>query len=641
MEKEIKKYNSVIDYIRHLDSKNDPNSIALEYYGNKITRNQYWDYERKYRNYFKLMGLHKGEPVAICMLNSPEYEFVFSALLENGAIASTVSKSFLNADLNRQTTERNIKTLILSVEFLPELIKNKTFEQWQINNAYRDIERIIFTTSTDFTLNEKNADLQKFRTLIDNVNFPKNIQIIYPGDMKKVIDSKHLEYIEDQNLMNSIATYSNTGGTTGAPKCACHTHKAITSLLMSHDRDLFKEFNLKKDSRSLLVIPISHITSQFYALLMRRAYGANIIYNPNVFDPKVLREILIKENIDDVVLPFGLYYAITRQPFAVNELNLNTPLCGGEPTPYMPTKDVNEKLQSCGSERIIIGTGSTEFGSGIMASYGIKERNNESGYFFPCANGFLLDPNTGEKITEFGKRGILYANAPWQMEGYLNDETATNEFFNYKDNLGVLYGTNNDVAEIVSEHNGQPVYSMLGRASDFVLSSNKKIYFPGVDFKNGVVQKVDFEKGNFMFDLRDVLLNIEGVMEVQPVIIPVEEKKKEGYVVVNVTVNPLYSAEDILKQAYKQFYLGTGIIPQGIIFRTKFERSLSSDKREVLSLVEERNGYYFVDENDQLYSIEFSKGNEPIRRKLLDKIAIVEPPAPKLVYSNLKKKNNS
>ena len=632
----LKKYNSVIDYIRNLDSKNDPNSIALEYYGNKITRSQYWDYERKYRNYFKLIGLQKEEPVAICMLNSPEYEFVFSALLENGNIASTVSKSFLNADLNRQTTERNIKTLILSVEFLPELIKNKTFEQWNINNTYKNIERIIFTTSTDFTLEEKNADLKKFKALIDSINLPSNIEIIYPGDMKKVIDSKHIDNLSTENLMDSIATYSNTGGTTGAPKCACHTHKAITSLLMSHDRDLFKEFNLKKESRSLLVIPISHITSQFYALLIRRAYGANIIYNPNVFDPKVLREILIKENIDDVVLPFGLYYAITRQPFEKNELNLKTPLCGGEPTPYMPTKDVNEKLQSTGSSRIIIGTGSTEFGSGIMASYGIEERNNESGYFFPYAKGFLLDPNTGEKITDFGKRGVLYANAPWQMEGYLNDPQATNEFFNYKDSDGVVYGTNNDVAEIVGEHNGEPVFSMMGRASDFILSNNKKTYFPGVEFKNGMVQKIDFEKGNFMFDLRDVLLNIEGVMEVQPIIVPINDVSKEGYPVVNITVHPLYSAEEILKQAYKQFYTNSNIIPQGIIFRTRFERSLSSDKREVLSLADERNGYYFVDEDEQLYSIEFPKNSDPIKTKISNKIEILEPPAPKLVYSNLK-----
>lgn len=632
----LKKYNSVIDYIRNLDSKNDPNSIALEYYGNKITRSQYWDYERKYRNYFKLIGLQKEEPVAICMLNSPEYEFVFSALLENGNIASTVSKSFLNADLNRQTTERNIKTLILSVEFLPELIKNKTFEQWNINNTYKNIERIIFTTSTDFTLEEKNVDLKKFRALIDSINLPSNIEIIYPGEMKKVIDSKHIDNLSTENLMDSIATYSNTGGTTGAPKCACHTHKAITSLLMSHDRDLFKEFNLKKESRSLLVIPISHITSQFYALLIRRAYGANIIYNPNVFDPKVLREILIKENIDDVVLPFGLYYAITRQPFEKNELNLKTPLCGGEPTPYMPTKDVNEKLQSTGSSRIIIGTGSTEFGSGIMASYGIEERNNESGYFFPYAKGFLLDPNTGEKITDFGKRGVLYANAPWQMEGYLNDSQATNEFFNYKDSDGVVYGTNNDVAEIVGEHNGEPVFSMMGRASDFILSTNKKTYFPGVEFKNGMVQKIDFEKGNFMFDLRDVLLNIEGVMEVQPIIVPINDVSKEGYPVVNITVHPLYSAEEILKQAYKQFYTNSNIIPQGIIFRTRFERSLSSDKREVLSLADERNGYYFVDEDEQLYSVEFPKNSDPIKTKISNKIEILEPPAPKLVYSNLK-----
>ena len=92
------------------------------------------------------------------------------------------------------------------------------------------------------------------------------------------------------------------------------------------------------------------------------------------------------------------------------------------------------------------------------------------------------------------------------------------------------------------------------------------------------------------------------------------------------------------KQAYKHFYNNSDIIPQGIIFRTRFERSLSSDKREVLSLADERNGYYFIDKDEQLYSIEFPKNSNPIKTKISNKIEIVEPPAPKLVYSNLKLK---
>ena len=631
----IKNYNSVTDFIRTKDMVNDQNSTALEYYGNKITRKDYWGNIDKYRQYFTKLGIKRGEPIAICMLNSPEYEFIFLSLLENGSIAATVSKAFLNADINRQTIERNCKTLILSIEFLPELLKNKTFEQYDKDT----LDRIILTTSTDYMSKEESIKYSKnYDALIrelKNVDSLKNVEIIKPGEIRKDIEKSASIKLTKEYVINDVATYSNTGGTTGAPKCAYHTHKAIVSLLMSHDRDIYKEFDMFKHSRSLLAIPISHITSQFYALLIRRTYGANIIYNPNVFDPKVLRDELIKEKIDDVVLPFGLYYAITRFPYKKDELKINTPLCGGEPTPKMPVIDVNKHFQNAGSNRIIIGTGSTEFGSGIMASYGIEDRTNESGYFFPFAKGFIIDPKTGEKITEEGKRGILYANAPWQMEGYLNDIDSTNKFYNLKDTDGTIYGTNNDIVEIVGDFKGKTVYSMLGRTSDFVLNDKNK-YYPGVKFDKDKIVPVDFLEGKFLFDMRDVLLNINGIKEVQPVIIPLNNNTKKGYPVVNITIMSDFKPIDVLKEAYSKLN-DANFVPEGIIFRTRFERSLSSDKREVISLVDVRNGYYYYDGNS-IYSVEFPIEGEPIKKKYDGEISEVEPPKPKLVFSSRKSK---
>ena len=631
---DIKKYYSITDYIRNKDMVNDQNSIALEYYGNKMTRKEYWENISKYRQYFNRIGIKQGEAVAICMANSPEYEFIFLSLLENGTIAATVSKSFLNADIKRQTTERGCKTLILSIEYLPELLQHKTFLQYDNDK----IDRIIFTTCSDYmSLNESKKHKIDYNGMIGQlkqIDSLRNVEIISPGCIKETIDKSPNIELPKRYVINDVATYSNTGGTTGAPKCAYHTHKAVVSLLMSHDRDIYKEFNMFNHSRSLLAIPISHITSQFYALLIRRTYGANIIYNPNVFDPKVLRDELINERIDDVVLPFGLYFAITRFPFKEGELRINTPLCGGEPTPKMPVIDVDEKFLKAGSNRIIIGTGSTEFGSGIMASYGMDDRTNESGYFFPFAKGFIIDPKTGEKITEEGKRGILYANAPWQMEGYLNDDASTKTFYNLEEN-GTVYGTNNDIVEIVGEHDGKTVYSMLGRTSDFVLKDKDK-YYPGVEFKDNKIVPIDFSDGKFMFDMRDVLLNIEGIKEVQPIIVPINDKTNKGYPVVNITIMPGYSTNNILKSAYDEL-LKSSFVPNGIIFRTRFERSLSSDKREVISLVDVRNGYYCYDGNN-IYSVEFPENNEPIKKIYTGEIQEVEPPAPKLVFSSRKSK---
>ena len=635
MEAEKKHIHSAIDFIRKNDSVNAPDSIATEYFGNKITRREYWDYIDGYRRFFINLGIGIGEPVTVCMMNSPEYEFVFAALLENGSIASSVSKSFLNADLKRQTIQRKSKSLILSVEFLPELIKNHTFAQLGENKGEDHLQRIILTTTTDYMPEEKirgnnNSDYESLIRLL-----PENIEIIRPCEMAKSAIKTSGVVLPKGDFFNSIATYSNTGGTTGAPKCAMHTHEAIVSLLKSHDKKVYADFNMKDHSRSLLVIPISHITSQFYALLLRRAWGATIIYNPFSFDPTVLRKTLIDEKIDDVTLPFGLYYAITRTPFQKGELNLITPCCGGEPTPYKPTVDVNECLHRSGSNSLVIGTGSTEFGSGFMASYGVDGRSNESGCFFPGADGILIDPNTYEEINEPGKRGILYANAPWQMQGYYNDEKATSEFFNLEKD-GVVYGTNNDIVEIVGEHNGKPLYSMLGRVSDCVKTDNGITYFEGINItENGSVHG-NFDNDKFLFDVRDALLNIDGVMEAQPVLIPRLPGEKEGYPVADITIRKDCSVKNVLKKIYDELYKNNGFIPAGIIVLTHFERSLSSDKREILSLKEQRNGYYFADKTGTFYLVNF-KNDGTIEKHILcdcEEIQRIDPPAPKLVFSS-------
>lgn len=633
-------YRSVFDYIHQMDSARDQNSTAIEYFGNKTSRAEYWLTVEKYRKYLLGIGIDYGDPVTVCMMNSPEYEFIFAALLENGSIASTVSKAFINADFKRQTLERNCRTLILSIEFAEDLAKAKAFSQLGANDGDVRLERVIFTTAGDYMPDEQaeKYNAQDFVSLITKLGIPKNIEVILPGQIKKNLAKYSETELVNRNLLDDIATYSNTGGTTGAPKCACHTHRGIISLMKSHERDIFPEFDMKEDARSLLVIPISHITSQFYAMLLRRTHGATIVYNPNCFDPTVLRDVLINEKIDDVVLPFGLYYAITRQEFEPDSLKIVTPLCGGEPTPYTPTKDVDERLHKAGSNSINIGTGSTEFGSGIMASYGMEDRCNESGYFFPFAKGFLLDPNTREKITDLRKRGIIYANAPWQMKGYLNDEKATADFFHYTDNDGVVYGTNNDVGEIVGFHNDKPVFSMLGRATDFIVTDDNNTFYPGIKIKNGMLEKVDFTKGWFLFDMRDVLLNIPGVMEAQPVIIPREKDSEDGYPVINITIKPDADPRAIIKETYEHYRNSSDIAPTGIVFRTHFARSLSSDKREVLSLKDERKGYFCVNEDNEICSLEFSEDGKKIMQVIDDNFVIecVAPPAPKLVFSSIK-----
>ena len=634
-------YLSVTDYLRQRDNARDKTRTAIEFDGNKISQEEYWNRVEHYKNYFMSQGFFYGcqKPVAICNLNAPEYEFIYIALLELGAVVSTVSLAFFQSDIYRHSAEKGADTIILSIEFISPKLK-EAFAQLKEKGGDKGIRRIIFTSAGDYRPDEKAAVYNgqfDFKEMIAFLELPKNIEVVYPGEIKKTGGGKTAAYKPGgaAGLLDKDATYSNTGGTTtGIPKCAVHTHEAIVNLLKAHESAVYPEFPLREGDKALLLIPISHITSQYYALLLRRACGANIVYNTGAFEPHLLTKALIEGEINDVIAPFGLYNVIAHSPLTQGDLkHLRTPGCGGEPTPESPARFVNERLAWAGSTSIFIGGGSTEFGSASMVAYGLPDRCNETGMSIPGVENIIINPLTGKKASD-GEYGIMYTNSPWQMKGYLNDKKATADFFNYTDESGKVFGTNGDIGKVVREHNGKPVFAMQGRVNDFVISEpGTKMYKTGCSFKDGKASRVDFSNGEMLFTIRDKALNIPGVIEAEALILPHTDGAGTGTPVVNVVAAPGLGPVDILRAIYASFKPGDGFVPAGVLFRSGFARSLATDKRDIAALVRDRKNYYRVDKNGNILSVEFPKGGEPVVKAVTDasSITIVAPPVPRAI----------
>ena len=639
---------SVTDYLRRRDKTRSGRRTAIEFDGNLITQDEYWNRVEHYKRWFLSLGFFYGcgKPVAICNLNAPEYEFIYIALLELGAVVSTVSLSFFQSDVYRHSVDKGADTIILSAEYISPVLKN-AFSQLGDNNGEKRIRRVIFTSAGDYRPEDKAAEYNSkfnYKEMVASLELPNNIEVIYPGEIKRLGDRNSLSLNPDDliDLLGKDATYSNTGGTTtGIPKCAVHTHKAIVSLLRAHESDVYPEFPLKEGDRALLLIPISHITSQFYALLLRRSAGANIVYNTEAFEPHSITKTLVESEINDVIAPFGLYSVIAHSTLAQNDLrHLKIPTCGGEPTPESPTKFVNERLLWSGSTPIFIGGGSTEFGSATMVAYGLEDRCNETGMSLPGAESVIINPLTGKKAID-GEDGILYTNCPWQMRGYLNDEKATAEFFNYTDDNGKVFGTNNDIGKVTREYKSKPVYAMQGRVFDFILpTSDANSYTMGVNLKAGKVDPVDFNRGEMLFRVRDKILNIPGVLEVEAILLPKNDGDTTGTPVVNVVIAQQQDPVAVLHAIYSSNKTGETndkindeFLPFGVLFRSGFARSLATDKRDIAALVRDRGVYYSVDSDGTIFGAELPKGEEPIITIITDTSVIqsIAPPTPRAI----------
>ena len=596
--------HTIVDYVRGIDMQRDPNAVVIEYEGNKITRREYWDLVSSYSQFLLGYGIDYHDKVAICNMNLPEYEFFYFGMLDNGTVASTVSLSFLESDVLIHTVDKGAETLILSAEYIrkhPKELK-EAFSALGENKGEKQLKRIILTSAGSYSGAKEvkyNSELN-LDELITALDLPENVEVLHPSTAKRFHEDKTFVTLSNGyfvDMMDEVATYSNTGGTTtGVPKCAVHTHRAMAKFVKTQVDGKHPEYLVSEGTRSLMLIPISHITCQFYAMLTRVASGATRVYDPMAFSPEVITKQIVALDIKDVVMPFTLQVALTHSPLVgKGTLTGFKPQCGGEATPLAPTIEVNRRYVEAGAEPMAIGGGSTEFGSVTMSTLGLDNRTNETGMLYPGVTAEIINPMTGKKVSE-GEHGILYVASPWVMRELLNDSVATSEFFSHTDENGTVYGTNNDIARVVGrDSDGREIYSISGRAKDFVLPLGNKKYKVGVNIQNGVVQPVDFKSGNFLFDARDKMLS-QGAIEAEAVLVPSNGDAKDTGTLVGFVrgMNPEDSRP--LLERVDGVFKGEEFSPLGIAPLTHFAKSPATDKRDVKALAEYIGPYYSSDD---------------------------------------------
>lgn len=649
---------SITDYCRRLDAGRNQNDPVIEDCdGNQIRRGEYWDRVTSYSQYLLSKGIDFGDTLAICCKNTPEYEFAYFGALDNGTVASTTSIAFLKHNLLKETVKKGAKTLMLSAEYIreyPEELR-EAFKALGDNTDAKRLERIIFTSAGTY---RKEANAAQYdaelnaEELIKSLDLPSNIEIVQPGEMKKFHEGK-LIYIpsnrELMSLMNEVSTYSNTGGTSlGVPKCAVHKHRAMAELVKTQVDGKHPIYQIEPGTRSLILIPISHITSQYYSLLTRVAQGALRVYDPEAFEPAKITQRIINSDIKDFTAPFGLINALVHSPEfqeAKKDKRMagTQPLCGGEATPFIPTKKVQEEFVEAGVKRMIIGGGSTEKGSVTMSSHYVEDRINETGTPFPGVTIEIIDPKTGYKVTP-GNPGIIYESTPWQMDRYLGNSEATRNFFHYTNADGKVLGTNNDIGiEVGKTKQGYPIYSMIDRVESFIVpTSSGKRYVRGVTIVDGKVQStldgpIDLKKGAFLAEFRDELLSVPGIVEAAATLVPYEEESKEGTLVgyarpaipqaVGFTLNALYGTD-----------AKSGFHSEGVTFITGFNKNIASDKPDPTGLPLKRDGHIKLNDEGETVSTTLPMGGDPQYTRI-DPSAITVELAPPPALTKTKGKN--
>lgn len=189
-------------------AQEQPNKLALCFYGNDITYQELNELSTRFANLLISLGVKPKDRVAVYMPNCPQLHIAFYGILKCGAVYAPVSPLAKEMELQFQLNDCDTNIILCFDQLLPIVLPVK---------EALDIEHVIITSISEL--------LPKSPTipLVELFQYPKieNNDCI---DFYSSIHTASSEAIAYQPKLDDMAALNYTGGTTGLPKGCIHTH---------------------------------------------------------------------------------------------------------------------------------------------------------------------------------------------------------------------------------------------------------------------------------------------------------------------------------------------------------------------------------------------------------------------------------
>jgi fatty-acyl-CoA synthase len=258
-------------------------------------------------------------------------------------------------------------------------------------------------------------------------------------------------------------TLMYTSGTTGRPKGAVRSHGAGAALALVTATEL----GFSNDDAALLVMPMCHANSLFFASTLAYCGGVCSIYSRKSFDPEhVLRTMSQNGETFTSMVPtqyimlLGLSAAVRA---ACNTERVRRLMISSAPARRETKQEVMEFFPNSGLFELY---GSTEAGWVTML-HPDEQFTKLGSVGRECVGSgpiMLLGAN-GEEVGE-GEVGELYSRTPYAFDGYWNLPEKTQEAFRGP------YCSVGDMAR----RDGDGFYSLVDRKNNMIISGGENIY---------------------------------------------------------------------------------------------------------------------------------------------------------------------
>lgn len=389
--------------------------VFLVYEDERVTYEAFYRAVARFAVELQAQGLKKGDRVAIIMRNLPEWPVAFYAAASLGAIVTPLNAWWTGPELEYGLTDSGSKFAILDTGSYARLAEH-------LPNC-PDLQRIYVSREIDEIAHPQ---VTKLEAVIGGANEWINLpdEAIPPADIDTDDD----------------ATIFYTSGTTGKPKGALATHRAVNSNIMAGAASGARAFLRRGEAppapdpdapqrSSLISVPFFHATGCFAVLNPSLIGGAKLVMM-HKWDVIRAFELIQREKIQSAggvpTIAWQLIEHPLREKYDLS--SLESVAYGGAPSAPELVRKIKETFPKSAAGN---GWGMTET-CATVTTHGAEDyanRPDSCGPAVPVSELQIRDPADGVTVLPPNAVGELWANGPQIVKGYWNKPEATAQTF--------------------------------------------------------------------------------------------------------------------------------------------------------------------------------------------------------------------
>ncbi len=379
-------------------SNTNPNDPALYFSKKMITYKEVNIMANKIANGLKKSGIKRGDRVALCCPNIPQFIFAYFGILKAGCVVLPFNVLLKNNEIEF-ILDNSQASAIICFEGTAELSIAK-----EVKEAF-----------------EKAKTCKKMWVIKSLDNFTLDGDAICDFSLLSNSEENDFETVQCSSEDTAIILY--TSGTTGKPKGAELTHANIL-LNTFICKDLIK---LTNSDKVIMSLPLFHIYGQVVMMFSAILSGASLIILPR-FDPievlKAMEEYKATVFGGVPTMYWALLNSLDESKVDVNVISSNLRICssGGSSLPLEVLKNFEERFKV----PILEGYGLSETSPGITFNHLGRERKPGSvGQPVWGVEIKVVDENGKEVKTK--DTGEIVVRGHAVMKGYYNNPEGTKE----------------------------------------------------------------------------------------------------------------------------------------------------------------------------------------------------------------------